>query len=541
MQRRLISVSIISAVILLIALTVAGGAAAAPAWVLEQLVTADSTAAQQAPSYGQSGLAWEDDRNGDWDVYLTDMGAGWSAAAIPAPSGDQRHPSVSPDSPWVAYEDDRNENWDIYAYNTETRLEVRVTKGSTDQLDPAVSGTRVVFEDRQGGGSDIRVFDLAKKTTTLLAKGSALQVDPAIEGSIVAWADKSSGNWDVMVRDLRRTSPVRVTANRSAQTAPCVGGQRVAYVDDRNASPDIYLYSLATDTERRITTNGSAQTAPALSGDWVVYQDARDGAADIYGTQLVAGVEKRLTDDLSAQQAPAVWHSAEYERMAWQDERTGDADIYYAGFRTPYLRVEDPDRTSVPYNGATSVFCELQADDSYIPGALIWKYDWRSGRAVKTSISADIADGAAALKLADLVRKTTFRVVFRGDDKYVPVVGPVQSVDVTASLRGVNWKVQGTSGVRSVRVVGTLRPRHTAGNKVIHVFIYSVHGSSRSLQASGWAKAADASGSASSFTSGVLRIPPGVYQIRVTHDDADHALTVYDDKDQFTGLQRVLF
>ena len=542
MRQRHVSAFIIAVCTTVLALTAAAVATATPGWVLEQNVTAGVTTDQVAPSYGHGRLAWEDDRGGDWDIYLADMTNGWSASPIGGVAGDQRHPAVSPDSPWVAYEDDRNGNWDIYAYNWETAKEVRVTTGAADQLDPAVSGTKVVYEDRRGGGSDIRMFDLAKGTTVALATGTAAQVDPAIAGTIVVWADRSAGNWDIVARDLRRNSPTRITTNRANETTPCIEGGRVVYADDRDDASDIYLYSLATRSERRITTHAYAQTAPAISGDWVFYQDDRAGNADIYCTNIIAGVEKQVTDDPSAQAAPAVWHSGDYPRVVWQDGRGGDSDIYFAGLRMPYLSAFGLDPAVVAYNRTSEVRCDFQGDDDLVSGALLWIYDWSKGVAHKTAQSADAADGNAYFRLSHLVRKTSFRFVFRGDDRYAPLAGPVLTVNVRASLSGVGWKVRRLSrGRYSVRIIGTIRPRHAAGSKVVKVAVYSVHGSSRSLKATAWATAADGSVTSSTFASTPVTLSPGAYQIRVVHDDADHALTVFDDDNGvYAGLVRML-
>ena len=114
--------------------------------------------------------------------------------------------------------------------------------------------------------------------------------------------------------------------------------------------------------------------------------------------------------------------------------------------------------------------------------------------------------------------------------RYVPVASPVLDVEVGASIRGVEFHATHLTGaVRYVRITGTILPRHRAGSSVARVqLLKRQRDGSYRVQAGARAKAADRSAGASTFVTGTMKIPPGRYKVRVTHDDTDHALTVYE-------------
>jgi beta propeller repeat protein len=50
-----------------------------------------------------------------------------------------------------AWQDDRNGHWDIYGYNLTTEREFRITDDPYDQTHPAISGDVVVWQDNRTG------------------------------------------------------------------------------------------------------------------------------------------------------------------------------------------------------------------------------------------------------------------------------------------------------------------------------------------------------------------------------------------------------
>ena len=61
----------------------------------------------------------------------------------------------------IVWQDDRNGDWDIYGYNLTTRQEFLISDDQpnqtvfSDQTNPAISGTTVVWQDNLGGKMNI--------------------------------------------------------------------------------------------------------------------------------------------------------------------------------------------------------------------------------------------------------------------------------------------------------------------------------------------------------------------------------------------------
>jgi beta propeller repeat protein len=73
--------------------------------------------------------------------------------AIAACEGEQTNPDI--DRNIVVWQDNRNGDWDIYGYNLTTRQEFQITDEQHDQTNPAISGNVVVWEDSRDGNLQI--------------------------------------------------------------------------------------------------------------------------------------------------------------------------------------------------------------------------------------------------------------------------------------------------------------------------------------------------------------------------------------------------
>jgi len=64
---------------------------------------------------------------------------------------------------------------------------VQLTTSPADQIDPKISGDRVVWQDSRNGNWDIYMYDFAAGMETAVADGPDEQIMPAIDGDIVVW------------------------------------------------------------------------------------------------------------------------------------------------------------------------------------------------------------------------------------------------------------------------------------------------------------------------------------------------------------------
>ena len=127
---------------------------------------------QQHPAVWGDIVVWSDNYFGDMDIYAAKWhglpargihGQDGHATgmdvplpvefAITANEAEQTNPDI--DRNIVVWQDNRNGDWDIYGYNLTTRREFQITNNPHDQTNPAVSGNTVVWEDSRDGNLQI--------------------------------------------------------------------------------------------------------------------------------------------------------------------------------------------------------------------------------------------------------------------------------------------------------------------------------------------------------------------------------------------------
>jgi len=120
-----------------------------------QSVIADDTLNQAAPAVWDDIVAYErQTAAGDFDIYARDMSVPASEPfLISGGTGLQQSPDIS--GHLVVWQDDRNGNWDIYGYNLITRQEFQITTDGANQPHPAISGLLVAWEDSRDTPTNI--------------------------------------------------------------------------------------------------------------------------------------------------------------------------------------------------------------------------------------------------------------------------------------------------------------------------------------------------------------------------------------------------
>ncbi len=173
---------------------------------------------QENPAVSANLIAWQDNRNGNWDIYVCQYNLGnCPERRITTDPATQRNPVVSNNS--VVWEDNRNGNWDLYycIYNGATGAcpAQQLTSHPADQIGLTINGgVRWTWQDNRDGDWDI--FTCYDNFVTCpiarLTDDPANQQSPAMSrdsfGDLVVWQDDREGNWDLRYANFFNRPPV---------------------------------------------------------------------------------------------------------------------------------------------------------------------------------------------------------------------------------------------------------------------------------------------------------------------------------------------
>jgi hypothetical protein len=325
------------------------------------------------------GIAWKDFRDANDEIYfgiVTGEGVrSGTDVRVTFDAGTSAYPWVT----WtgsefgVAWEDRRDGNTDIYfrgldATGTLLGSELRVTDHFTFSEEPAIAWTGsqylLAFTDaRDASPAGLQIY-----TATVDALGatsgaparlseesqSAREVAMVWATSFggVAWLDERNAEQDIyfaLVDDggARIGSDLRLTNASSGQrgdpTVTWLGTSfAVAWFDDEGEGRALYHGGVDTDgteigSETEVTTDASMVHEPSIawSGSLlgVAWYDHKAGNDEVYFTLLspdgaVVGSEVRVTDDPSASRDPDVCWTGSSFAVFYDDDRSGNTELY---------------------------------------------------------------------------------------------------------------------------------------------------------------------------------------------------------------------
>ncbi len=129
------------------------------------------------------------------------MWSGTTRTPVYAGPGDQIYPTT--DGSLVVWQDDRNGNWDLYSYDLATGKVEQLTFDPSNQTRPHLQDGVLVWQDDRDGDWDIRALDLATGRRWRSSPVNS-QTDPRTGSDKIVWVDDRKGDKDIYMYEIYR-------------------------------------------------------------------------------------------------------------------------------------------------------------------------------------------------------------------------------------------------------------------------------------------------------------------------------------------------
>jgi beta propeller repeat protein len=222
-------------------------------------LTPSATATTGNPSVGGNIVAWQDQRNGNWDIYAEDLSTG-ELRQITTDSASDTLPSVGDGR--IAWQR-CTATCDIYYYDWASKGTTQVTNTPDDE-NPDVSGDNIVYEGTRNGETDIYDYNIQTHLEKQL-RLTGIQANPSVSGGNVTFEDSASGTSHIRLWHLATGQVFDVTSGSSSQYLNDIDGNHIVYTDDRNGNLDIFMSTFTINSGPPVIVRPADQTVDATS------------------------------------------------------------------------------------------------------------------------------------------------------------------------------------------------------------------------------------------------------------------------------------
>ncbi len=276
------------------------------------------------PSISNHRIAWADTRFGDSDIMLFDFRTRQTTLVSRAVATQNPHPSnqfnpyLSDDT--IAWQDDRDGNWDIRytkinAIGDDRAISLGDIAGQ-NQHQPVIQGNNLFFTNETAPGKlnpDLKVmhYDLqAQKLTKLSTQGS--QFNPAISATSAVWENSSALGLEIMPDISLINQRVALSLPLFPfrwPIEPAIDGNKIVFIDGTfGAGRDLFVVEFnrtqSQNVFRQLTSDSAQQWRPQIHRNQVVWADDRTGIWGIRAFDLEKAREYTLSVGTRASGVP---------------------------------------------------------------------------------------------------------------------------------------------------------------------------------------------------------------------------------------------
>ena len=267
------------------------------------------------PLGGGRFMAYETDRNGNWELYLLDL-ASWQEYNLTQHPAEDRNPAWSPDGRYIAFESHRDGNWEVYLLELESGTITRLTNDLAFDGAPTWSpeGRRIAFESYRDGNWELYLLEIDTGQLTRLTDDAAGDYSPnwSPDGQHIAFTSWRDGDKEIYIMGTDGSGQHNLTNSPGDDEYPAWSpdGGELAFVSSRDGyATEIYVMQADGEDQTRVTQNDVHDWAPTWSPDgqeiicasynkgefYEVYHGYRGGHYDLSTVNLADGDATAVT------------------------------------------------------------------------------------------------------------------------------------------------------------------------------------------------------------------------------------------------------
>lgn len=267
-------------------------------------------------------VVWQDNRNGDYDIYMKNLTTGAETVLCNA-TGDQTHPQIYENI--VVWDDIRYGSYfNIHMLDLNTGIETRISPSTHSQAEPEIYNDIIVWMQWDYSDANIYMYNISSGVTSAVCTAPGEQWRPKIYENKVVWFDLRNGNYNIYMKDIVSGIETPVCTHSAIESDPRIYQDTVIFRDNRNGNWDIYMYNISSGIETRFTSTPSNQVDSAIYRTNVVYTDDVNGNIGLYMKDISTGNITPVCNASGGRGAIRFYNN----QIIWDDCRNGNYDIY---------------------------------------------------------------------------------------------------------------------------------------------------------------------------------------------------------------------
>ena len=246
---------------------------------------------------------------------------------------------------YLVWQDDRNGNWDIFMFNLSNGKETQITKNKESQVEPKVFENYIIWKDMRNNrgdikdfpsnyNSDIYLYDISKGEEKQLTTNDQYQTAPEIYDKKVIWLDYRSGKSEVYLFDLTTGLEERISNNEGNCSRVKIFGNMVIWKTEENNNFSLYKYEISTGQASKLVLSSEYYVNDFdFNAQFLVFSSnpTKDENLDIFLYRFLDSNITQITTNESCQYGPIITGNF----VLWTDLRNDPDGIQWCSCKTP--------------------------------------------------------------------------------------------------------------------------------------------------------------------------------------------------------------